>query len=73
LGRPRSSLNRCGVSIHSAVWDAGYSGRSQSLLVVYNPLGFRLHRNARLLQLVFFYTSGGVGKGYSGQYQNENL
>jgi len=43
------------------------------LLVVYNPLGFRLHRNARLLQLVFFYTSGGVGKGYSGQYQNENL
>jgi len=73
LGRPRSSLNRCGVSLHSAVWDAGYSGRSQSLLVVYNPLGFRLHRNARLLQLVFFYTSGGVGKGYSGQYQNENL
>jgi dUTP pyrophosphatase len=73
LGRPRSSLNRCGVSMHSAVWDAGYSGRSQSLLVVYNPHGFRLHRNARVMQLVFFYTSGGVDKGYSGQYQNENI
>jgi dUTP pyrophosphatase len=73
LGRPRSSLNRCGVSMHSAVWDAGYSGRSQSLLVVYNPHGFRLHRNARIMQLVFFYTSGGVGKGYDGKYQNENL
>jgi len=73
LGRPRSSLNRCGVSMHSAVWDAGYSGRSQSLLVVYNPHGFRLHRNARVMQLVFYYTSGGVDKGYSGKYQNENL
>ncbi len=73
LGRPRSSLNRCGVSMHSAVWDAGYSGRSQSLLVVYNPQGFRLHRNARIMQLVFFYTSGGVDKGYNGKYQNENL
>jgi dUTP pyrophosphatase len=73
LGRPRSSLNRCGVSMHSAVWDAGYSGRSQSLLVVYNPHGFRLQRNARVMQLVFFYTSGGVDKGYSGKYQNENL
>ena len=72
LGRPRSSLNRCGVSMHSAVWDAGYSGRSQSLLVVYNPHGFRLHRNARVMQLVFFYTSGAVDKGYSGKYQNEN-
>jgi dUTP pyrophosphatase len=73
LGRPRSSLNRCGISIHSAVWDAGYTGRSQSLLVVYNPHGFRLHRNARVMQLVFFYTSGGVDKGYTGKYQNENL
>ena len=72
LGRPRSSLNRCGVSMHSAVWDAGYSGRSQSLLVVYNPHRFRLHRNARILQLVFFYTSGAVDRGYSGRYQDEN-
>jgi dUTP pyrophosphatase len=72
LGRSRSSLNRCGVSMHSAVWDAGYSGRSQSLLVVYNPHGFRLHRNARVMQLVFFYTSGTVDKGYSGRYQDEN-
>ncbi|MCX6005488.1 MAG: deoxyuridine 5'-triphosphate nucleotidohydrolase, partial [Chloroflexi bacterium] len=72
LARPRSSLNRCGVSIHSAVWDAGYSGRSQSLLVVYNTHGFRLHKNARILQLVFFSLSRGVAQGYSGKYQNEN-
>ena len=73
LGRPRSSLNRCGVSMHSAVWDAGYSGRSQSMLVVYNPHGFSLHKNARVMQLVFFHTTRAVDKGYSGKYQNENI
>jgi dUTP pyrophosphatase len=73
LARPRSSLNRCGVSIHSAVWDAGYSGRSQSLLVVYNTHGFRLHKNARILQLVFFYLSGEARKGYDGRFQGENI
>ena len=36
LGRPRSSLLRSGVSLHTAVWDAGYRGRSQSLLAVHH-------------------------------------
>ena len=54
LGRPRSSLCRCGVTLHTAVWDAGYRGRSTSLLNVMNPSGFRVQRGARLLQLVFF-------------------
>ena len=60
LATPRSSLLRCGVTVHTAVWDAGYSGRSQSLMVVYNPRGFRLQRNARLIQLVlgFLYMEG---------------
>ena len=73
LGRPRSSLGRCGVAIHSAVWDAGYRGRSMSLLVVNNPSGFRVERDARLLQLVFFALDEAVGSGYRGAYQGENL
>ena len=73
LGRPRSSLARCGVAIHSAVWDAGYRGRSTSLLVVANPAGFRVERDARLLQLVFFGLGEPVGEGYQGAYQGENL
>jgi dUTP pyrophosphatase len=72
LAIPRSSLLRCGVSIHNAVWDAGYSGRSQSLLVVYNPQGFRLHRNARIVQMVFFSLSREVAQGYQGAFQGEN-
>jgi dUTP pyrophosphatase len=72
LARPRSSLLRCGVTIGTAVWDAGYSGRSQSLMIVHNPQGFRLERNARIVQLVFFQLTEEV-EGYQGVYQGENL
>ncbi len=71
LALPRSSLLRCGVSVHTAVWDAGYSGRSQSLLVVYNPNGFRVYRNARIVQLVFLRLEGEVTQGYHGMFQGE--
>jgi dUTP pyrophosphatase len=73
LAMPRSSLLRCGVSIHNAVWDTGYSGRSQSLMVVYNSQGFRLYRNARIVQMVFFLLSREVGQGYQGMFQGENI
>jgi len=72
LARPRSSLLRCGVSVGTAVWDAGYSGRSQSLMVVYNPQGFRLQRNARIVQLIFLKLSQKT-EGYRGIYQGENI
>ena len=73
LGRPRSSLNRNGVTIHTAVWDAGYEGRSTSLLHVLNPAGFRVRRDARILQLVFITLNHSAASGYSGIYQGENV
>jgi dUTP pyrophosphatase len=73
LALPRSSLLRCGVSIHNAVWDAGYSGRSQSLMVVYSTQGFRLYRNARIVQMVFLFLSREVAQGYQGMFQGENI
>jgi dUTP pyrophosphatase len=72
LATPRSSLLRCGATVNTAVWDAGYSGRSQSLLVVYNPRGIRLEKNARIIQLVFFALDGET-EGYRGAYQGENI
>jgi len=72
LGQPRSSLLRCGVTVGTAAWDAGYEGRSQSLLVVYNPQGFRLQRNARMTQLIFLRLSQKT-EGYQGAYQGENI
>jgi len=72
LATPRSSLLRCGVTVNTAVWDAGYSGRSQSLMMVYNPQGFRLQRNARIVQLVFLKLTQET-EGYHGAYQGENI
>ena len=71
LGLPRSSLLRSGVGLHTAVWDAGYRGRSQALISVSNPAGFRIQEGARLMQLVFFRLVRQVGQGYQGQYQDE--
>ena len=73
LGRPRSTLLRSGVSVHTAVWDAGYHGRSQALLVVYHPDGYHLQRNARLMQLVFFQLETAASRGYQGRFQSENI
>jgi dUTP pyrophosphatase len=73
LGRPRSTLNRSGVTINTAVWDCGYHGRSTSMLVVANPFGFRIEAGARLMQLVFFGLSRPAESGYQGIYQGENI
>ena len=73
LGRPRSTLNRIGVTIHTAVWDAGYEGRSTSLLSVMNPNGVQLQRDARVMQLIFFAVGNPPETGYSGIYQGENI
>ncbi len=73
LGRPRSSLGRSGVTIHTAVWDAGYRGRSTSLLSVLNPDGFRVQRHARVMQLMFFRLAAATTSGYAGRYQDENI
>jgi len=72
LGRPRSTLLRCGATLHTAVWDAGYRGRSEALLIVANPHGLRLERGARICQLVFFTLDTPVA-GYAGAYQGENI
>lgn len=73
LGRPRSTLCRIGATIHTAVWDAGYEGRSSSMLSVLNPHGIRLQQDARVMQLVFFGVSNPPESGYSGLYQGENI
>ena len=68
---PRSSLLRSGVSLHTAIWDPGYSGRSQALLTIHNPAGYRLQRKARLMQMFFLRLLQPADEGYQGRYQGE--
>jgi len=71
IARPRSSLLRMGVHVGTALWDAGYSGRGEALLVVHNPHGLHLQHRARVLQLVFFRLDTAPQAGYAGRYQGE--
>jgi dUTP pyrophosphatase len=72
LSFPRSSLLRMGLDVPTAVWDAGYRGRGEGLLVVGNPHGVRIQRGARIAQLVVFQLDRATA-GYAGAYQGESL
>lgn len=69
---PRSSLLRCGVSLECAVWDPGYEGRSEALLVVRNEHGVTLKRNAKIGQMVFIKLADAASSLYEGKYKGEN-
>ena len=68
---PRSSLMRCGATLHSALWDPGYTGKGQGLMTVFNLL--ELYRDARIAQFILLAIEGEVDSLYSGRYQGENL
>jgi dUTP pyrophosphatase len=69
---PRSSILRCGADLNCALWDPGYEGRSEALLVVYNEHGITLKKNAKIGQLVFIRLSEQAKSLYEGQYKGEN-
>ncbi|MEM3422208.1 MAG: deoxyuridine 5'-triphosphate nucleotidohydrolase [Candidatus Bilamarchaeaceae archaeon] len=69
---PRSSLLRCGATLECAVWDPGYEGRSESLLVVHNENGIILKKNAKLGQIVFIKLLEETKELYNGRYKGEN-
>lgn len=73
FAKPRSSLLRSGASLETAIWDAGYRGRSEALLNVHNPFGLKIKRNARITQIVFLKLSNPNNKAYNGIFQGENL
>ncbi|MHA2092719.1 MAG: deoxyuridine 5'-triphosphate nucleotidohydrolase [Candidatus Kariarchaeaceae archaeon] len=68
---PRSSLMRCGATIHSALWDPGYSGRGIAMMTVTHPL--RIQKNARVAQIIFISLNEGAELGYQGAYQGEGM
>lgn len=68
LAFSRTSLLRMGGFTQNGVWDAGFCGKGEFLLVVTNSLGLSLKQNARLVQLVFFRVE--ETEEYQGIYKN---
>ncbi len=67
---PRSSLLRMGAFTQTGVWDAGFEGLSEFVLVVQNPRGMKLKQNARVAQLLFTKITE-TETGYNGIYQKK--
>lgn len=70
LAFSRTSLLRMGAFTQHGVWDAGFKGRSEFILVVDNPKGISLKQNARIVQLVFIRINE-TEQGYEGIYQSQ--
>ena len=68
---PRSSLLRMGCTIENGVWDAGYRGKSEFLLIVENTGGVRIKEDARVNHIVFERISE-TDNTYRGRYQEES-
>lgn len=69
---PRSSLLRSGITLSCAVWDPGYEGRSEALLIVRNEHGVTLKKNAKIGQMIFIRLSESASSLYEGKYKGEN-
>ncbi|MCD4740158.1 deoxyuridine 5'-triphosphate nucleotidohydrolase [archaeon] len=69
LAETRSSLLRMGAYTVHAFWDAGFSGRSEFLLVVENPKGIKVKESARVAQIAFINMAVIPDKPYEGIYK----
>jgi dUTP pyrophosphatase len=66
---PRSSLLRCGATLDGAVWDAGYEGIGEALLIVHNQCGILLKKKAKIAQIVFARLTRCTDTPYEGIYK----
>jgi dUTP pyrophosphatase len=66
----RTTLIRNGAYLITGLWDPGFEGKVEMLLVVENPFGIRLKEHARVGQIYFLRMEGAAEKLYEGAYKN---
>jgi dUTP pyrophosphatase len=64
----RTTLLRMGAHTAHGIWDAGFCGKSEFLLIVENPDGILIKQNARVAQLMFLPAQ--ETESYNGIYKN---
>ena len=68
MASTRTTLLRMGAHTAHGIWDAGFCGKSEFLLIVENPSGILIKQNARVAQLVFLPAQ--ETESYNGIYKN---
>ncbi len=66
----RTTLIRNGAYLITGLWDPGFEGKVEMLLVVENPFGIRLKEHARIGQIYFLRMEGEAEQLYQGIYKN---
>ena len=66
----RTTLIRNGAYLITGLWDPGFEGKVEMLLVVENPFGIRLKEHARVGQIYFLRMEGDAEQLYQGIYKN---
>ena len=70
IGQQKSSLIRNGATIPTALGDPGFEGIFEGTLIVQNPYGLDLKKNARLLQFIFVKLNKKSKNLYNGKWKN---
>lgn len=70
LYRPRSTLLRAGVALHTAIGDSGYSGHLSFMCINHSHLPFFLEKGVRFAQLMDFEVKDNSFL-YDGDYQED--
>ncbi len=68
LAFTRTSLLRVGAFTQHGVWDAGFCGKGEFILIVENNAGIDIKQNARVTQLIFVRVN--ETEKYNGIYNN---
>ena len=66
----RTTMLRNGAYLVSGLWDPGFEGKVEMLLVVENPFGISLKEYARVGQIFFIRMEDAAESLYSGIYKN---
>ena len=67
---PRSRLPRCGLFLTTAMWDAGYEGKGEGMLMSMTKL--KIEHDMNVAQIAFL-DADEADKTYDGSHQHENL
>ena len=69
---PRSTLLRCGITLHTALGDLGYNGHLSFLAINHRLEDFYISKGERFAQLIDFDVKGG-SESYDGDYQEKEV
>ncbi len=73
LFRPRTTLFRCGASIHTAACNPGYRGTLMFAMHNMSDKDFKFELGSRIVHVLFSPIKGGIHRAYEGQWQGGRI